>query len=79
MNIARAKTEAQIRAAIAGAEVSASQELAWSRRCHDPKNVQFRRRNAEVYREIASEYRHALAEHLLLDAVAYHPMPEKVQ
>jgi hypothetical protein len=79
MNIARSKSESQIRAAIASAEASALQELAWSRRCRDPKNIEWRRRTAEIYREVASDYRYALAEHLLLERAVYHPMADKVQ
>lgn len=79
MNIARAKSEAQIRAAIAAAEATARRELALARFFRDPKNIEWRRRNADVYLEVACDYRYALAEHLLLDAAIYHPMPEKVQ
>jgi len=79
MNIARAKSEAQIRAAIASAEASAARELALAQFFRDPKNVEWRRRNAEVYREMAADYRYALAEHLFLDGLIYYPMPEQVQ
>lgn len=79
MNLARTKTEAQIRAAIAAAENAAQEELERATLCADPKNIHMRQMNAAVHRETAAEYRHALAEHLLLDGIVYHAMPETVQ
>jgi len=79
VNIARTKSEAQLRAAIASAEASALQELQWGQLCKDPKNIEWRRKTAEIYREVAADYRYALAEHLFLDSLIYHPMPERIQ
>lgn len=62
----RAKNEAQIRAAIAEAEASARLELECSKLCRDPRNIDFRRRAAALWREVAAEYRSELAMHLLL-------------
>ena len=79
MNIARAKTEAQIRAAILSAETASLHELEWAALCRDPDNIRMRQTNAAIHREVAAEYRVALAEHLLLDGLVHHAMPEAVQ
>jgi hypothetical protein len=79
MNVARARAEDQIRAAIAAAEQSAARELDLAALCTDPDNVEMRRANALIQQEIAADYRRALAEHLLLDGIVYCEMPELVQ
>ena len=55
------KDEAEIRRAIAHAEESARQEEQISKLCRDPRNVEFRRQAASVWREVAGQYREELA------------------
>jgi len=77
MNISPTMSEAQIRAAIASADEAARQELALARLCRDPVNIEWRRKTADIYRELACDYRHVLAEHVLLEGT--HQMTETVQ
>ncbi len=76
---AHKRGEAQIRLAIDAAERDVRLELKWAKRCREPKNISARRVNADNHRERASELRMALAEHVLLDPLVYHPMPELTQ
>jgi len=76
---ARTRSEARIRIAIAAADSAAQRELKWAERCIDPQNIRARRINADNHRERAGELRLALAEHVLLDPLVYHPMPDLPQ
>jgi hypothetical protein len=76
---ARDQSEARLRRAIADAEAAAVRELECAAACIDPNNILMRHINAEIHREVAGEYRRALAEHLLLDGVVHQAMPEAVQ
>jgi hypothetical protein len=79
MNIARNRAEAGIRAGISAAECSERLSLLCASLCTDPRNIALRLGEAELHRQIALEFRHALAEHLLLDGTVHHAIAEQVQ